>query len=457
MLAPLLALIGLLALSSWSQLPAQGEKRRSDPTILLLTSKPPKLDPELLRSAVGRAFPAKPTVAVDEDRATLSFGSDSIVVRCVRQPIGLDAGATADVDDRDRAKRIDQHQGAWLLSVPGVSSEPRNRIEAHEVLGLLAAELIDPDTVGVGCLDFQRIEPVHDGTAQELREETMEALGPTKWSRVQVLLAAPRKWTAADLRAAVAKGFGVQIPEAADAEAASSVSMQGEAVRVVVQGVPMILQMNVQPYPGLDTVILDGRAKDRVEQHHAWLLIAAHGKSGAANVLARERAIARMLAGLWGSDCLAYLWKTDRRLVVSDWWTSTLLGSEDPVAITLAAGFAVTGVDEASLQAAAQKARTSWSEAAAFVAAGGKVFVRLRTRHENAGEREMLWAMVAQDGGEGAESASVAELQKVGDALTNDRTEMVDWVCLHEGKLRGGFLLQLQIAAMRKQAPATGK
>jgi len=457
MMARHLAGFALFSLLSWPLLSAQQAGGRPDPTIFLLTSQVPKLDPEVLGAAAGRAYPNKPTVAVDGDRATLSFGNSSIVVRCVRQAIGLDAGATADVDDRDSVARIQQHRGAWLLSVPGVSQEMRERIEAHQVLGLLAAELIGPDTIGVGCLDFQRVEPVHEGTAHELREQTMEALGPTKWSRVEVLLAAPRKWTAAELRAAVTKQFGVQIPEDASGEAAKSVSVQEEHVRIVVQGVPMILQMNEQPHPGLDTVILDERAKAAAEQHHAWLLVAAYGKSGAANVLARERAIARMLAGLWGDDCLAYFWKTDRRLIVTDSWTSTLLGSEEPVATTLAAGFAVREVDEAALQEAAQKARTSWSEAAAFVAAGSKVFARLRTRHEDASERQMLWAMVAQVGGEGAESASVAELQKVGDALTNDRTEMIDWVCLHEGKLRGGFLLQLQMAAMRKPAPKAGK
>lgn len=449
--------IGLLALSLWSRLPAQGEPQRPDPTILLLTSKAPKLDPEVLRAAVARAFPAKPAVAVEGDRATVSFEKLTIVVRCLREPIRIDDGATAEVEDRVTAARIHAHAGAWLLSLPDCSDEVRERISAHEVLGQLAAELIEPATVGVGCLDFQRIEPVHSGTAMELREETMEALGPTKWSRVEVLLAASRQWTAAELRAAVAKGFGVQIPEDAGALDASSVSVQGDHVRVVVQGVPMILQVNAQPYPGLDTVILDGPAKARVGQHRAWLLIAAHGKSGAANALVRERAIARMLAGLLESDFLAYLWKTDKRLVVTDWWTSTLLASEDPVASTLAAGFVVTGVDEPSLQEAARKARTSWSEAAAFVVAGSRVFARLRSRHEKAGEPEMPWRMVAMEGGGGAASALVAEVQKVGDAFTNDSTELVDWVCLHEGKLRGGFLLQLQVAAMRKQAPAAAK
>lgn len=452
-----LAGLALYSLLSWPQLSAQQAGGRPDPAIFLLTSQAPKLDPEMLGAAAGRAYPNKPTVAVDGDRATLSFGDRSIVVRCVRQAIGLDAGATADVDDRDSVARIRQHRGAWLISVPGVAQEVRERIEAHEVLGLLAAELIGPDTVGVGCLDFQRVEPVHEGTAHELREETMEALGPTKWSRVEVLLTAPRKWTAAELRAVATKQFGVEIPEAAGEDAANSVSVQEEHVRLVVHGVPMILQMNEQPHPGLEALILDERARSRVEQHHAWLLVAAYGKSGAANVLARERAIARMLAGLWGDDCLAYFWKTDRRLIVSDSWTSTLLGTEDPVATTLAAGFAVRDVDEATLQGAARKARTSWAEAAALVAAGSKVFARLRTRQEDAREREMLWAMIAEVGGGGTESASVVELQKIGDALTNDSTEMIDWVCFHEGKLRGGFLLQLQIAAMRKPAAKAGK
>lgn len=455
MMARHLAGFALFSLLPWSSVSAQHTGGRPDPTVFLLTSQVPKLDPEVLGAAAGRAYPNKPTVAVDGDRATLTFGNSSIVVRCVRQAIGLDAGATADIDDRDSVARIQQHRGAWLLSVPGVSQEMREQIEAHQVLGLLAAELIGPDTVGVGCLDFQRVEPVHEGTAHELREETMEALGPTKWSRVEVLLAAPRKWTAAELRAAVTKQFGVQIPEAAS-DSANSVSVQEEHVRIVVQGVPMILQMNEQPHPGLDTVILDERAKAAAERHHAWLLVAAYGKSGAANVLAREQAIARMLSGLWGDDCLAYFWKTDRRLIVADSWTSTLLGTQDPVAITLAAGFAVR-VDEAALQEAGLKARTSWSEAAAFVSAGSKVFARLRTKHADAREREMLWAMIAQAGGEGSESASVAELLKIGDALTNDSTEMVDWVCFHEGKLRGGFLLQLQMAAMRKPAATAGK
>lgn len=452
-----LAGIALFSLLSWPQLSAQQAGARPDPTIFLLTSQVPKLDPEVLGAAAGRAYPNKPTVAVDGDRATLSFGNSSIVVRCVRQAIGLDAGATADIDDRDSVARIQQHRGAWLLSVPGVSQETRERIEAHQLLGLLAAELIGPDTVGVGCLDFQRVEPTHEGTAHELREETMEALGPTKWSRVEVLLAAPRKWTAAELRAAVTKQFGVEIPEVASEKDANSVSVQRDHVRIVVQGVPMILQMNEQLHPGLETLILDESARKRVEKHHAWLLVAAYGKSGAANVLAREQAIARMLAGLWGDDCLAYFWKTDRRLIVADSWTSTLLGTQDPVAITLAAGLAVRDVDEAALQEAGLKARTSWSEAAAFVSAGSKVFARLRTKHEDARKREMLWAMIAQAGGEGSESASVAELLKIGDALTNDSTEMVDWVCFHEGKLRGGFLLQLQMAAMRRPAAAAGK
>jgi len=457
MMARHLAGFALFSVLSWPQLSAQQTGGRPDPTIFLLTSQVPELDPEVLGAAAGRAYPNKPTVAVDGDRATLSFGNSSIVVRCVRQAIGIDAGATADIDDRDSITRIQQHRGAWLLSVPGVSQEMRERIEAHQVLGLLAAEMIGPDTVGVGCLDFHRVEPVHEGTSRELREETMEALGPTKWSRVEVLLAAPRKWTAAELRAAVTKQFGGQIPKDAGEDAANSVSVQGDHVRIVVQGVPMILKWNEQPHPGLETLILDERARNRVEQHHAWLLVAAYGKSGAANVLAREQAIARMLASLWGDDCLAYSWKTDRRLIVSDFWTSTLLGTEDPVATTLAAGFAVRDVDEAALQEAASKARTSWGEAAAFVAAGSKVFARLRTKHEDAREREMLWTMIAEVGGEGTASASVAEVQKVGDALTNDSTEMVDWVCIHEGKLRGGFLLQLQIAAMRKPAATASK
>lgn len=447
----------LSLLSCCPLLPAQIEEPRADPAILLLTSSVPKLDPAALRAAVARAYPARPDVAFETDGAVVAFETGRVLVRLLREPVALTEKSMASVEDADAVARIRKHAGGWKLCLPGGSQERDARIQAHIVLGKLAAELLGPDCVAVGCVDFGVFEPAGEDTAELLRSQPMQALIPVKSSRVEVLLTAARRWREADLREAVAKGFGVEVPEQSAEGAPGRIWVNptdATDARVVVHDKSLMLRLFDGPCRAVGAATVDERGRRAAERHRAWLLIAAFGKGGAAAERARDQAIGRMLAGLWGDECAAILWQADRRLIAGSPVTPVLLYSDDPVAATLAAWFPPPVGDATAMRRAVEEARTRWPEAAKFLAGGGVVHARFGFTAKP-GHPEPIWARVFQpgDGGDGNAEAS-PDLLRLGESLTGKITELLDWVFVKDGQLQGGFGLKLQMAAIRDRKPA---
>lgn len=452
----------LSALLCGPLLPAQNAEPKPDPAILLLSSSVPKSDAVALRAAIIRAYPVAPEVTIEPDGAVLEFEDGRVLVNRLHEPVALTTKALENVDGAEVVARIRNHAGGWRLCLLGCSQEDDDRIHAHFILGRLAAELLGPDCVAVGSSDLGCFEPVGEDTAEMLRREPIQALGPIKCSRVEVLLTAVRRWRESDLRAAVAKGFGEDVPEQAVEGAPVWVwagGRDGADARVVVHEKTMMLRMLDRPRSDLADATSDERSRGAAERHHAWMLIAAFGKGGAAAERARYQAIGRTLAGLWGDDCTAILWRTDRRLIAASPVTPVLLFSDDPVAATLAAEFPPLVDDAAAMQRAAEEARRRWTEAAAFLAGGGVVHAAFGFTTE-ATEQELIWARIFEiAGGNAGNEEAGADLLRLGEVLSGNRTQLLDWVFEKDGQLHGGFALKLQMAAIRakKPAPPAGK
>lgn len=465
MLSAMRSLLGsLLALLP---APLASAQQQPPPAITLLFAQPTAIAPERLATAAAVALGPAAQVARRAGGVRLTHGETTVdVVDLGRQPVA--ESATAHLDDPDAVARLRCHGGAWKLELVAPLPAADARAAAYRPLGRLAAALLGDEVVGIGAGDHGTFEPIGEPTGRRLRgDDPLAALQPMQSSSVIVLLRAVRPWREADLRAAVKQGFGIELPASGDDPKAQEFAVaSGPLAMVKVQGQQLLLTISRKRAFTGDEQAWEKRTRLAIDAHRAVLHIVTVGAPGATAERERYRALGRLLAGLWGDDCLAINWKTDRRLIAAYPALPERLRAEDPVAASLEdlPVPVVAQFDEAAMQRAIEEARRRWPEAAARHAKGLPLAAKFPFATRSGGH-EHIWVTVTAIDGESVrgkldnEPIDVAGLE-LGSEVTCQLADLSDWLFEQDGKLHGGFSLPVLSGAKGEvpdDAPPKGR
>ncbi|MEZ6038466.1 MAG: DUF2314 domain-containing protein [Planctomycetota bacterium] len=316
----------------------------------------------------------------------------------------------------------------------------------YRALGPVAAALLD-GALGVGTRQHGTFE-VAGGHVREglLAHRPLRALQPNSTDYLVVFVDAPRKLSEVHPQSV--------LRPAACAADGSAASDQGMRVRVR-DGVGFLafeeVSVSLMLGPALEFDIdgMDLRTQRLVERHRGRLLLVATGAPGPEHALARQRALGRVAAALWGDDCLGVTWSCDAELLPMHDRLLSQLRADDPVAATLAwpASQVFVPEDRAAMDAAIAEARRTWNQALARLAAGGDLLAKFPFATDKGG-KEHIWIDVLEvKDGEvrgtcDSDPVDVPGLKR-GDEVRRKVVELSDWLFYRDGEMVGGVTVKL--------------
>lgn len=433
------------------------------PAIVVLLRHPRAIEIDTLRARL-----AQRTIDDGETAAPrVEAAADGVRGRCLdvdwtaaarRGRFAIDAEALGHLPTLAR-HRLARHRAHLVIAAEApTAGDANDRHRAYRALALVARALLDDDSVGLRLVDHERFEVANEDARLRLgAEDPLAAFAPVEAPGVVVLLRAARRLDEANLRAAVKRGFDVDLP--ADEDSATDFVVVDDPIAMVkVRGTLLMLTMRpgraLEPTPGLEL-----RVHRAIEDHQASLLVTAvapddRGSAG------REvtRALARTVAGLWDEDCLALHWSTDPRLVAASDDLLRNLRADDPVAATLGnapAPVISTTADDAEMEAAIAEARRRFGEAERHFRGGGRIHVKFPFATRSGGH-EHIWVDVRTlENGEvrgtlGNEPIDVEGL-RIGSEVARNVGELTDWLYEENGQLRGHFSGKVLERRMQQQ------